>query len=83
MKWSKPIREKYTTSYSITARKKGYKAEVAYNSCYDIYYFLTNKDDEAYNSCWDKLEFKTEEECRIACEKWIDERWTNDKRRSN
>ena len=71
MKWGKPIEEKYTTSYRITAKKKGYKAEVIYNSYYGIYYFHVEKDGKAYNSCWDRLEFKTENECRIACEEWI------------
>lgn len=73
MKWSKKKTKMYSLSYSKTGRKKGYKASVIYNDYYEIFYFSTEKDGKSYNSCWDKLEFKTEEECMVACEKWIDE----------
>ena len=74
MKLSKPhFEQPYTSSYRRNGRKKGYKAQIIYNSIYRIYYFRCDKDGKTYNSCWDKLEFATEEECMIACEKWIDE----------
>jgi hypothetical protein len=74
MKWSKPKRDRYSQSYRINARKNGYKAEVVYNDYYEVFYYLTEKDNVSYNSMWDRLSYKTEEECRIACEKWIDEK---------
>lgn len=73
MKWSKPKRDAFSSSYDILGRKKGYKASVRYNDYYNLFYFITKKNDKVYNSCYDKKEYKTEEEARIACEKWIDE----------
>ena len=74
MKWSNKKSERYNMSYHKTARGKGYKAKVVYNCYYDEYYFMTEKSGEIYNSCWDNLKFKTEDECKQACEHWIDER---------
>ena len=75
MKWSKPkMLSLSVKSYTITARRNGFKAKVTYNGYYDRYYFITEKEGKIYNSAWDNLNFKTEKECIDACEKWIDER---------
>lgn len=74
MKWGKQV---YTSvvyrSYRIKARKKGYKAEVVYSGMYNVFYFVVEKDDRTFNSCQKDMKYKTEEECKAACEKWIDE----------
>ena len=73
MKWSKPKCDAWTWSsnYTITAKKKGIKAEVNYVGK-SYYFFLTFKNDENYNSLWDGLEYTREDECKEACEKYID-----------
>ena len=74
MKWSRKIYEPYSLSYRIKARKNGFKASVVYNDHYKTYYFLTEKNSIMFNSCWDRKEYWTEEDCKLACEQWIDER---------
>ena len=56
MKWSKPKRDAFSQSYDILGRKKGYKASVRYNDYYNLFYFITKKNDKVYNSCYDKKE---------------------------
>lgn len=83
MRWSKPKRERYSSSYNITGRKKNYLAEVSYSEPHDCYYFIVRRanldinvfaEETFYNSFADKKVYKTEEDCRVACERWIDER---------
>ena len=71
MKWSKPKFDAWSSDYTITAKKKGIKAEV---NCVGkrYYFFLTFKDEENYNSLWDGLEYTREDECKKACEDYID-----------
>lgn len=78
MKWGKPKREKYSSSYIISAKKSGYKANVCYSpqnsfSTREYFYFLCENNSKVYNSLWDNKAYKTEESARVACEKWIDE----------
>ena len=74
MKWSEPKKEPFTNgSYRITARKNGFKATVAYVGYGEYFYFLTENGDRTFNSLWEKKAYKTEETCKDACEKWIDE----------
>lgn len=75
------ICEQYSTDYVRRGRKKGYKAEINYSpnglsmSKSEPFYFLIEdtKSDYYYNSLWDKKKYKTEEDCMMACEKWIDQ----------
>lgn len=60
-------------SYRRTGRKKGYKAEVIYNSVYNRFYFILKKDSYTFNSLWENMEYTTGQECMDACEKYIDD----------
>lgn len=46
MKWSKPKCDAWSSNYTITAKKKGIKAEVNYVGK-SYYFFLTFKDNDA------------------------------------
>lgn len=72
MKWSKKKLQRFSCSYSKTARKKGYKAEIIYNDVYKHFYFMLEKEDYVFNSLWENMNYKTESECMTGCEKYID-----------
>ena len=74
MKWSNKKTEPFSSSYSRTARKNGWKTVSYYNEYGNNYYFICEKGDEAFNSLWENLSYQKEEDCLKACEKWIDER---------
>lgn len=74
MRWTYKS-ERFTSSYHLTARYKNYKLSVEYSDTYDIFYFLTeDKDENTFNSLWEKKAYKTEEECKQACVKWVDDK---------
>lgn len=72
MKWNKKKHEGFSASYSVTGRKNNYKLKVVYNDLNRMYYFLAEKDDTTFNSLWEHPFYNNEEECKIACEKWVD-----------
>lgn len=72
MKWGKSKQERFSESYTTSARKNGYKACVYFNPLSDFFYFMCEKGNKVYNSLWDKKAYKTEKSAKIACEKWID-----------
>lgn len=73
MKLSKPVTERFTSSYTRTGRKRGYKVEIIFNSLYDHFYFMLHKDEYVFNSLWKNSCFETEEECAKGAEKFVDE----------
>ncbi len=73
MKWSSRKQERFHKDYYFTARKSGYKATVTYNDYSKSFYFVVSNGEKHHNSLWDKKAYKTEEDCKTACEKWIDE----------
>ena len=73
MKFGNKITERWSLSYKRTGRKKGYKAEVTYNSFYNRFYFMLEKEDYIFNSLWKNMEYVTEQECIDTCEKYIDD----------
>jgi hypothetical protein len=71
MRWTRK-RESYSLSYYLTARYKNYKLSVEYSDIYKYFYFMTeDKDGNVFNSLWEKKAYKTEEECKQACVKWV------------
>ena len=73
MKFGKKITERCSSSYRRTGRKKGYKAEVIYNSVYNRFYFVLEKESYTFNSLWKNMKYVAEQECIDACEKYIDD----------
>lgn len=73
MKWSSKKYEPFSLCYRVTGRKRGWKAEVIFSEWTKTYHFLCEKGDRVFNSLWKEMKYKTEEACRIACEKWIEE----------
>jgi hypothetical protein len=72
MRWSRK-KERFTRDYYLTARYKNYKLSVEYSDIYKYFYFMTeDKDENTFNSLWEKKAYKTEEECKQACVKWVD-----------
>ena len=73
MKLSRPKYYPFSSSYTRTGRKNGYKVEINYNSLNKIYYFLLEKGEEyAFNSCWENARYSTEEDCIVGAEKYIE-----------
>lgn len=71
MKWTTKKYDKFSNSYSCTGRKKKCKCTVNYNSVHKNYYFLIEYDGKTFNSLWENLSFSTEEECKNACEEYV------------
>lgn len=55
---------------------KKFECHINYASNDNIWYYVINSNDKRdirYNSLWNEIKFKTQEECVIACQKYIDE----------
>ena len=49
---------------------------INFSSNDDIWYYYISSNDERdirHNSLWNDIKFKTQEECVLACQKYIDE----------
>lgn len=71
MKFSKEKHESFSTSYTRTARTKGYKIMLCYDEYRQSFYFEIAKGDNHYNSCWDKKDYRDEQTCIAAIEQWL------------
>lgn len=71
MKFSKEQMERFSASYTRTARANGYKITLFYNEHSKNYFFCTEKNGKNYNSYWDKRAYRDEQSCIAAIEQWI------------
>lgn len=73
MKLGNKKSERWSQDWRKVGRKKGYVAEICYNSHYGTFFFILTKDGNVFNSLWKEMKYASEEECLAACEKYIDE----------
>lgn len=72
----KDVTRRFDSSKFYKGKYKKFECCINYSSNDDIWYYCIDSKDERdirYNSLWNGTKFKTQEECVIACQKYIDE----------
>ena len=72
----KNVSERFDSSKFYKGKYKKFECCINYSSNDDIWYYCISSNDERdirYNSLWNCTKFKTQKECVIACQKYIDE----------
>ena len=71
----KDVTRRFDSSKFYKGKYKKFECHINYSSNKNIWYYVIDSKDERdirYNSLWDNIKFKTQEECIIDCQKYID-----------
>lgn len=72
----KDITRHFDNDKFYKGKYKKFDCRITYSSNDNIWYYCIDSNDERdirYNSLWNGIRFETQEECVIACQKYIDE----------
>lgn len=71
----KDVTRRFDSSKFYKGKYKKFECHINYSSNKKIWYYVIDSKDERdirYSSLWDGIKFKTQEECIIDCQKYID-----------
>lgn len=72
----KDVTRRFDSSKFYKGKYKKFECHINYSFNYDSWYYCISSNDERdirYNSLWNGIKFKTQEECVIDCQEYIDE----------
>lgn len=72
----KDVTRRFDSSKFYKGKYKKFECHINYSSNANIWYYVIYSKDERdirHNSLWNEEKFKTQEECVMACQAYIDE----------